>query len=101
VKSSHRISADRIELHTGRFCEARGDKERQRELSRIVDAAKAASKLGMGCAAGHGLNYENVRPIARIAEIDELNIGHAIVGRAVLVGFDRAVREMVELLRNP
>jgi pyridoxine 5-phosphate synthase len=101
VKMAHRVSADRIELHTGRYCEAHSDKERQRELSRIVDAAKAATKLGMGCAAGHGLNYDNVRPIARVAEIDELNIGHALVGRAVLVGFDRAVREMVEILRNP
>jgi pyridoxine 5-phosphate synthase len=99
VKMAHRVSADRIELHTGRYCEAHSQKERQRELSRIVDAAKAATRLGMGCAAGHGLNYDNVGPISRIAEIDELNIGHAIVGRAVLVGFDRAVREMVELLR--
>ena len=99
VKASHRIDADRIELHTGRYCEARGEKDRARELSRIIDAAKTSVKLGMGCAAGHGLNYDNVRPIAQIAEIDELNIGHAIVARAVLVGFERAVREMVELLR--
>lgn len=101
VKAAHKVSSDRIELHTGRYCEAPSERERQRELSRIVDAAKAAVKLGMGCAAGHGLHYENVRAIARIAEIDELNIGHSIVARAVLVGFDRAVREMVEILRNP
>jgi pyridoxine 5-phosphate synthase len=101
VKAAHKVGAARIELHTGRFCEARTDKDRQREFSRIVDAAKTAGKLGIGCAAGHGLNYENVRPIARLAEIDELNIGHAIVARAVLVGFERAVREMVDLLRNP
>ena len=101
VKSSHRVSADRVELHTGRYCEARTAKDRQKELSRIVDAAKTAVKLGMGCAAGHGLNYENVRAIARIEEIDELNIGHSIVARAVLVGFERAVREMVEILENP
>jgi pyridoxine 5-phosphate synthase len=101
VKAAHRAGADRIELHTGRYCEAPTDKDRQREYSRIVDAAKTSTKLGMGCAAGHGLNYENVRPIARITEIDELNIGHAIVARAVLVGFERAVREMLELLRNP
>jgi pyridoxine 5-phosphate synthase len=99
VKASHKVSADRVELHTGRYCEAHNDKERQRELGRIIDVAKAATRLGMGCAAGHGLNYDNVRAVARIAEIDELNIGHAIVARAVLVGFDRAVREMVELLR--
>ena len=101
VKASHKVSSDRIELHTGRFCDARTEKDRQREYGRIVDAAKTAAKLGLGCAAGHGLNYDNVRPIARIEEIDELNIGHAIVARAVLVGFDRAVREMLELMRRP
>ena len=101
VRASHKVNADRIELHTGRYCEARNAKDRARELARIVDVAKAAAKLGMGVAAGHGLNYENVRPIARIAEIDELNIGHSIVARAVLVGFERAVREMLELMRNP
>jgi pyridoxine 5-phosphate synthase len=101
VKSAHRISADRVELHTGRYCEARTGKDRERELQRIVDCAKASTRLGLGCAAGHGLNYDNVRPIARIEEIDELNIGHAIVARAVMVGFDKAVREMVEIMRQP
>jgi pyridoxine 5-phosphate synthase len=101
IRAAHKVDADRIELHTGRYCEARNERERGRELSRIVDAAKAAAKLGMSVAAGHGLNYDNVQPIARIKEIDELNIGHAIVGRAVLVGFERAVREMLELMRNP
>ncbi|MBN1208501.1 MAG: pyridoxine 5'-phosphate synthase [Myxococcaceae bacterium] len=100
VRAAHKVDADRIELHTGRYCEARNERERGRELSRIVDAAKAAAKLGMSVAAGHGLNYDNVQPVARIREIDELNIGHAIVGRAVLVGFERAVREMLELMRN-
>jgi pyridoxine 5-phosphate synthase len=101
VKAAHKMSADRVELHTGRYCEARTAKDRDRELMRIVDAAKASTRLGLGCAAGHGLNYDNVRPIARIEEIDELNIGHAIVARAVMVGFDRAVREMVEIMRAP
>jgi len=98
IRASHRCNADRVELHTGRYCEARNEKDRQKELSRIVDAAKAAAKLGLGVAAGHGLNYENVRPIARIQEIDELNIGHALVARAVLVGLERAVREMIHLM---
>ena len=98
IRASHRCNADRVELHTGRYCEARNEKDRKKELSRIVDAAKAAAKLGLGVAAGHGLNYENVRPIARIQEIDELNIGHAIVARAVLVGLERAVREMIQLM---
>jgi pyridoxine 5-phosphate synthase len=101
VRASHKINADRIELHTGRYAEARNEKERAKELARIVDAAKSAAKLGLGVAAGHGLNYENVKAIARIAEIDELNIGHAIVGRAVMVGFERAVREMLELMKHP
>lgn len=100
IRAAHKVDADRVELHTGRYCEARNERERARELSRIVDAAKAAAKLGMSVAAGHGLNYDNVQPIARIQEIDELNIGHAIVGRAVLVGFERAVREMLELMRS-
>jgi len=101
VRASHKVDADRIEIHTGRYCEARNERERSRELSRIIDASKAAAKLGMSVAAGHGLNYDNVQPVARIQEIDELNIGHAIVKRAVLVGFERAVREMLELMRNP
>lgn len=101
LRASHKCDADRVELHTGRYCEARNERDRAQELSRILDAAKAGRKLGLGVAAGHGLNYENVRPIARIEEIDELNIGHSIVARAVLVGFERAVREMVELMRNP
>jgi pyridoxine 5-phosphate synthase len=98
VKSSHRCGAQRVELHTGRYCDALREDERNRELARISDAARLARKLGMGVAAGHGLNYQNVRPVAAMAEIDELNIGHAIVARAVLVGFERAVREMRELL---
>ncbi|MBI3183040.1 MAG: pyridoxine 5'-phosphate synthase [Myxococcales bacterium] len=101
VRASHKVNADRVELHTGRYCEAKRGRDRDRELSRLVDAAKAAAKLGMGVAAGHGLNYDNVGPIAGIAEIDELNIGHSIVSRAVLVGFERAVREMVERMRMP
>jgi pyridoxine 5-phosphate synthase len=99
VRAAHRLDADRVELHTGRYCEARNGRERSRELTRVVDAARAASKLGLGVAAGHGLNYENVEAIARVQEIDELNIGHAIVARAVLVGMDRAVRDMLDLMR--
>jgi pyridoxine 5-phosphate synthase len=100
VRSSHKCGTNRIELHTGRYCDSRRAQDRARELTRVVDAAKTASKLGIGVAAGHGLNYTNVLPIARIREIDELNIGHAIVARAVLVGFERAVSEMIDQMRN-
>ena len=68
------------------------------EAEKVAQAARAASKLGMRVLAGHGLNYRNVRPIVRIAEIEELNIGHSIVARAALVGMERAVREMKDLM---
>jgi pyridoxine 5-phosphate synthase len=100
VRAAHKCDADRIEIHTGRYCEVRTAAERAKELSRIVDAAKAASKLGMKVAAGHGLNYDNVRPVVAIDEIEELNIGHSIVARAVLTGMEQAVRDMVALLRR-
>lgn len=98
VKAAHRAEADTVEFHTGRYCDARLAADRGRELSRLVDACKAAAKLGLEVAAGHGLNYQNVVPVAQIPEIEELNIGHSVVARAVLVGFERAVREMKELM---
>ena len=98
IRAAHRVEADVVEIHTGRYCDARLVQDRRRELARVVDAAKAAAKLGLVVAAGHGLNYRNVLPVVAIAEIEELNIGHAIVGHAIMVGMERAVREMKELL---
>jgi pyridoxine 5-phosphate synthase len=98
VRAAHRVEADVVEIHTGRYCDARLAQDRRRELARIVDAAKAAAKLGLRVAAGHGLHYRNVVPVAAIAEIEEFNIGHAIVGHAIMVGMERAVRDMKELL---
>lgn len=100
VRQAHRVDAQVVELHTGRYCDARSDKEREQEFGRIVEAARAAARLGMRVAAGHGLNYENVRPIVGIQEITELNIGHAIVARSVFVGMERAVRDMIDLMRR-
>jgi pyridoxine 5-phosphate synthase len=100
VKAAHRAEAQVVELHTGRWCDARLAPDRRRELNRILDATKAAAKLGLQVAAGHGLNYQNVLPVAAIPEIEELNIGHAIVAHALLVGMERAVREMKALLRQ-
>ena len=96
VRASHKVDADQIEINTAKYTEARDSEEARRELEKIVNAAKTASKLGMRVAAGHGLNYTNVRLVAAIPEIEEFNIGHAIVARAVLVGLERAVREMIE-----
>jgi pyridoxine 5-phosphate synthase len=98
VKAAHRIEAQVVEFHTGRYCEARLASDRRREMGRLVDACKAAAKLGLAVAAGHGLNYQNVQPVAAISEVEELNIGHAIVARAMLVGMERAVREMKALV---
>jgi pyridoxine 5-phosphate synthase len=98
VEASHRAEAQAVELHTGRYCEARGQRDRARELSRILEAAKGAAKLGLRVAAGHGLDYWNVKPVAAIEEITELNIGYAIVCRAVLTGMERAVRDMKDLI---
>jgi pyridoxine 5-phosphate synthase len=99
VRASHKVDADQIEINTAKYTEARDSEEARRELEKIVNAAKTASKLGMRVAAGHGLNYTNVRPIAAIPEIEEFNIGHAIVARAVLVGLERAVHEMIERIK--
>jgi pyridoxine 5-phosphate synthase len=98
VRAAHRVEADVVEIHTGRYCDARLMQDRGRELARVVDAAKAAAKLGIKVAAGHGLNYQNVLPVVAISEIEELNIGHAIIGHAIMVGMERAVREMKALL---
>ncbi|MBM4388302.1 MAG: pyridoxine 5'-phosphate synthase, partial [Deltaproteobacteria bacterium] len=91
--------AERIEIHTGFYCDARGG-AMEREFERIKKSAKKAAALGLGVAAGHGLDYRNVERILTIPEIDELNIGHSIVSRAVFVGIERAVKEMKEILRR-
>ena len=100
IKESHRLGADTIEIHTGAYCEARRADERQLELVKIQNAIRAGRKLGLGVNAGHGLNYHNVQEVVALGGIDEFNIGHSIVSRAVLVGFERAVREMVDLIRK-
>ena len=98
VRAAHRVEADMVEIHTGRYCDARLVQDRGRELARVVDAVKAAAKLGIKVAAGHGLNYQNVLPVVAISEIEEFNIGHAVIGHAIMVGMERAVREMKALL---
>lgn len=98
IEAGKKLGCEAIELHTGRYALTSG-KERERELAALVAAGKQIRELGMLLHAGHGLNYQNVTTVARIAEMRELNIGHSIVSRAVLVGLDRAVREMKDLVR--
>jgi pyridoxine 5-phosphate synthase len=99
IKASEDAGADAIEIHTGRYCDAKTPSGEDEELKIILDAVAEASRRDLRIAAGHGLNYVNVRRIAEIKEIEELNIGHSIIARAVLVGLDRAVREMIALIR--
>src|SRR5512140_2365855 len=106
IRASADLGADAIEMHTGEFAEswfkrasAAGREEITRELNRLRRAAALAASLGLAVHAGHGLTYENVTPVARIPEIEELNIGHSIISRAILVGLERAVREMAGTLR--
>jgi pyridoxine 5-phosphate synthase len=98
IKAAQWVETDYIEVHTGPFCEARTISQRQEEFDRIHNAVKLAHKIGLGVKAGHGLDYRNIGWLADVAEIEEFTIGHAIVARAVLIGFERAVREMVELI---
>jgi pyridoxine 5-phosphate synthase len=91
------LGAQAVELHTGQYSLARGD-ARQGELAKLIEAGRQIVELRMTLHAGHGLNYQNVRPVADIDAMHELNIGHAIVARAVMVGMQQAVREMKQLV---
>jgi pyridoxine 5'-phosphate synthase (EC 2.6.99.2) len=87
-----------IEIHTGCYADAQTDAEQAKELERIAHAATYAASLGLKVNAGHGLTYHNVKAIAALPEMHELNIGHAIIGRAVMTGLKEAVAEMKRLM---
>jgi pyridoxine 5-phosphate synthase len=94
IKASHRVGAHAVEIHTGKYAAAKTSAEAASEYDKIVNTAKVAHKLKLEVIAGHGLDYRNVKAIVDIPEIVEVNIGHSIVARAVLVGMERAVKEM-------
>ncbi|GJL56251.1 MAG: pyridoxine 5'-phosphate synthase [Nitrospirales bacterium] len=98
VRAAHKIHADSIELHTGRYANTRNRKEQQTEFEALEQAARLAHRLGLGVNAGHGLNYQNVRRLLHIREITEFNIGHSIISRAIFIGLEKAVRDMKTLL---
>ncbi len=98
IKVSKEIGADTVELHTGEYANARSEREVNEELRRILSMAKLGKSLGMTVNAGHGLDYRNVSPIAAIKEINEMSIGHAVITRAVFVGLETAVKEMLRLV---
>jgi len=91
------LGAPVVELHTGRYCEIEGA-AKQAELVRIAKAAALCAKLGLECHAGHGLSYSDVGPIAAIPEVRELNIGHFLIGEAIFVGLEPAIREMRRIM---
>jgi pyridoxine 5-phosphate synthase len=101
IAASHRIGAPVIELHTGAYCDfhAEGDfHARDAELARLVEGAKRAADLGLEVHMGHGLSYETVGPVAALAEVKELNIGHFLIGEAVFVGLPQAIATMREAM---
>ena len=97
IEASRDVGAHAVEIHTGAYCNALSV-EREKQLQAILEASKFAQSLGLEVHGGHGLNYDNVLPIAQIPEMAELNIGHSIIARAIIVGIEQAVREMKDLL---
>lgn len=100
IKAAHEARAQAIEIHTGCYANSTKPANIKSELDKISQASEYAAKLGLVVNAGHGLHYHNVQAIAQIKEINELNIGHAIVARAVMVGFKEAVQQMKQLMQE-
>lgn len=98
IDAAHAVGAPVIEIHTGHFADAEDSATRENEFNKIVEAVKYATQLGLHVNAGHGLHYHNVQQIAAIAEIKELNIGHAIIAQSIFMGLGPAVTEMKRLM---
>jgi pyridoxine 5-phosphate synthase len=99
VEAAKEVGADKIEIHTGEYANARHPREQQEKLAEMAAAARLASTLGLGVNAGHGLNYLNITPVKQIEQIEEVSIGHALLSRAMFVGLERAVKEMLALAK--
>lgn len=100
VRASADIGTDMIEIHTGEYAEAKSEQEKKECFRKIQEAAALGKSLGLGVNAGHGLGYSNIKPVAAIKEIDEVSIGHAVIVRAISVGLESAVREMMKLIKK-
>jgi len=100
IKASQKAGAEDVELHTGEYANSWRAKPEEEQIERLGHAASLAQDLALAVHAGHGLTYENVSRVAEIQEIEELNIGHSVIARAVLVGMENAVREMSKILRR-
>jgi pyridoxine 5-phosphate synthase len=100
IKACHEIGATYVEIHTGRYCDAKKSNDREIEFQLIASAAEEAYQMGLRVNAGHGLDYQNAGRIAALDTIEELSIGHAVISRAVFVGLDQAVREMLDIVKQ-
>jgi len=100
IEACRQVGADLIEINTGKYADSRKERDRQKHLEEVRQAASFARGLGLEVHAGHGLDYHNVRPIVEIKEITELSIGFAIVARAAIVGLSQAVKEMLALMER-
>lgn len=99
VEAARQCGGDIVEIHTGHYAESKSESEFIERFGRVSRAVESASGLDLGISAGHGLNYSNIKRFKTLPQIEEYSIGHSIVARAVLVGLERAVREMIELVR--
>ncbi len=99
ITAAKEVGAEWVELHTGIYAEAASEAEAQRHFDGLLDAARHARSLGLRVKCGHGLNYRNIKLFRNRPEFEEFSIGHSIISRAVLVGIERAVREMLELIK--
>ena len=100
IEASQGIGADIVEIHTGHYAESRSESEARRQFDRIARAVETAARFDLGISAGHGLNYVNVQRFKALPKVEEYSIGHSIVARGIYIGLDRAVREMVELIKG-
>jgi pyridoxine 5-phosphate synthase len=100
IKLAHRIDADMVEIHTGIYCDAPTPGKRVEAFEKIVNSLKLSQKLKLGINAGHGLGYETIKAFKGLSEIDEFSIGHSIIARAVIVGLEQAVSQMVTLIKE-
>jgi len=100
IEAAKKIGADYVEIHTGAFADARNRDQEKREVRKIGEAVDLAFRLGLGVNAGHGLDYHNIKQLLALELIEEFSIGHSIIARALMVGMERAVKEMLSLIKG-
>jgi pyridoxine 5-phosphate synthase len=100
IEMARRVGGDIIEIHTGHYSEAKNELEAEKRFKRIVKAVETAHGLELGISAGHGLNYTNIKRFRVLPQVDEYSIGHVIVSKAIYVGFEKAVKEMIEIVKG-